>query len=555
MIEGCTPCPPELAERYRQSGHWLDQTLGEMLEAGIARWPERNAVIAGDVRLTYRELGERIESLAAHLYRAGLRPRERVVLQLANGPEFLPVFFALLRIGVIPVLALRGHRQMEIGHFIRHAAAVAYFIPATIRDFDYRIMADELRRECPTLHHVFVAGPPGPGQTGLPELIGRPLSPTARERILDELRPDPADVALLLLSGGTTGLPKMIPRTHNDYLCNCRFTGGHAGFDEATVFLAFLPLAHHYTLASPGVLGVLARGGRIVVAPDTDPENLLRLIEAESVTHVAAGVPLVSAWLNSDLPERYDLSSLKVVFNGGARLLPEMRRRLRERFRCIYQENYGSGEGVIHQTRLDDPDDIVLESSGKPACPGDEIKVIDEQDRELPDGEAGELCVRGPTTIRGYYKAPEVDAQAFTADGFFRTGDVVVKRRGYVYVVGRRKDLINRGGEKISAEEVENLALRHPKVHRVCIVAMPDDKYGERACAYVVPAPGMALSLRELNEFLLAQRIAKFKLPERLELVEDFPLSAAGKILRRSLREMIAEKVAAEKAGARALAS
>ena len=555
MIEGCTACPSEFAERYRRSGSWQDRTLGEMLQASIARGPERIAVVAGEQRLTYRELGEQIESLAAHLYRAGLRPRERVVLQLANGPEFLPVFFALLRIGVIPVLALRGHRQMEIGHFIRHAAAVAYFVPAVIRDFDHRRMAEEMRRECPTLRQVFVAGPPGPGQIGLPGLMSQTLPPTARARILDELRPDPADVALLLLSGGTTGLPKMIPRTHNDYLCNCWFTGGHAGFDEATVFLAFLPLAHHYTLGSPGVLGVLARGGRIVVAPDTDPENLLRLIQTERVTHVAAGVPLVSAWLNSDLPERYDLSSLKVIFNGGARLLPELRRRLRERFRCIYQENYGSGEGVIHQTRLDDPDDIVLESSGRPAGPDDEIKVVDEQDRELPDGAEGELCVRGPTTICSYYKAPEVDARSFTADGFFRTGDVVVKRNGYVYVVGRRKDLINRGGEKISAEEIENLALRHPKVQGVCIVAMPDDKYGERACAYVVPRPGTALSLRELNDFLLAQRIAKFKLPERLELVESFPLSAAGKILRRSLRDMIADKVAAEKASARALAS
>ena len=547
MLDGCTPWPPDFAERYRREGYWEDRSLSEMLESSIARHPDKTAIVCGSERLSYRELGRRSDSLAVHLLRAGLEPRQRVVLQLPNGATFMPVLFALLRVGVIPVLALRAHRQTEIGHFIRHSDAVAYIVPDTIGDFDYRVMAEEMRRECPSLARVLVNGAPLPGQTDLRPLLAEPVPEAECRRALDRLRPDPADVALMLLSGGTTGIPKLIPRTHNDYVCNAKQSGTAAGFGPDSVFLALLPLAHNYTLASPGILATLAFGGTAVIAPDTRPETVFGLIARERVSIVCAAVPLIATWLNSDWPERTDLSSLRVVGNGGARLQPELRRRLRERFRCQYLESYGTGEGLLNQTRLDDPDELVLESSGRPVCAADEIKVVDDQDRELPDGEAGELLTRGPYTVRGYYRAPAANAAAFTADGFYRMGDVVRKRGRTVYTEGRKKDLINRGGEKISTDEVENLVLRHPKVQNVCIVAMPDATYGERACAFVILKPGESLTLPELSRFLLEQRIAKFKLPERLELVDSFPLSPAGKILRRSLRDAITAKLAAER--------
>jgi 2,3-dihydroxybenzoate-AMP ligase len=544
MLEGCVPWPPELAARYRQKGYWEDITLREMLDASVQRYGDKPALVHGDRRISYCQLAAEIERLAGRLHEAGLRPTERVVLHLPNVPEFVTTFFALVTIGVIPVLALPAHRHSEISHFIHHSGAVAYFIPVAVRDFDYRPLAESLHREFRQhLRCVFVAGPPLDGQLPLEAHVAAGVA-TARA---PGFRPEPTEVALMLLSGGTTGLPKLIPRTHNDYNCNCKESGRVAGLDSRSVFLAVLPLAHNYTLASPGILATLAYGGTVVIAPGISSEIVMPLIERERVTHVAAAVPLVVNWLQAWVPGKHDLRSLRVLINGGARLAPELRQRVREKLGCQFQEDFGTGEGLLNMTRLDDPDELVLNSSGAPVCADDEIKVVDDAGNELPDGEPGELICRGPYTIRGYYKAPEANAAAFTEDGFYRMGDVVRKMGRYIYAEGRKKDLINRGGEKISAEEVENLILRHPGVDNVCVVAMPDPIYGERACAFVTPKAGRSIALSELIEFLLRQQIAKFKLPERLEIIDRFPLSPAGKILRRDLRAMIEEKLAAER--------
>src|SRR5690606_35857965 len=353
---------------------------------------------------------------------------------------------------------------------------------------------------------------------------------------------DPGEVATMLLSGGTTSMSKLIPRTHRDYVLNARLCGKAAGFDASTVFMAILPLGHNYNLASPGMLGTFYYGGTLVLAPSADADDVFSLVQRERVTVIAAVVPLIATWLASDIEMRYDLSSLRVVQNGGARLAPELRSRLRERFGCIPQEIYGTAEGLINMTRLDDPDELLLHSSGAPVCEADEIRIIDDDGNELPDGEAGELVTRGPYTIRGYYDAPDKNAEAFTDDGFYRMGDIVRKRGRYVFAEGRKKDMINRGGEKISCEEVENLIFAHPKVKAVTLVAMPDRVFGEKACAFVIAQPGETLGFEELVGFLRQQDIASFKLPERLELVDDFPVSPVGKILKRQLREMIAER-------------
>jgi 2,3-dihydroxybenzoate-AMP ligase len=269
-------------------------------------------------------------------------------------------------------------------------------------------------------------------------------------------------------------------------------------------------------------------------------------VERERVTLIAAAVPLITAWLNSDVPARHDLASLRVVQNGGARLAPELRRRLREQLHCTPQEVYGTAEGLINMTRLDDPDDRLLESSGAPVLDADEIRVVDDDGRDLPDGEPGELVTRGPYTIRGYYDAPQKNAEAFLPGGWYRMGDIVRKHGRHVYTEGRRKDLINRGGEKISCDEVENLIFAHPAVKAVALVAMPDPVFGEKACAFVVPRPGQTLDLPELVAFLRRRQIASFKLPERLELVDALPLSPVGKILKRELREQLVARMRAE---------
>ena len=547
MLEGCVFWPAERAARYRARGWWDGITIAQMLARSAERIPEKTALVCAGQRLSYRDIVQTSDRLAYRFLEAGIAPLDRVVVQLPNGPEFVYTYFALTRIGAIPVTALRAHRHTEVRHFVRASGATAYVIPDRIGAFDYREMAGEIQSELRGLRTVFVAGEPAAGQRDLREMIAAPMPAEAVRAALSTQRPDPSEVATMLLSGGTTSLSKLIPRTHDDYVLNARLCGRAAGFGEDTVFMAILPLGHNYNLASPGMLGTFYYGGTVVLAPSGDPAEVFSLVEREKVTTIAAVVPLISNWLNSPVPDAYDLSSLKVIQNGGARLAPELRSRLRARFACLPQEDYGTAEGLINMVPLDASDEYLLHSSGMPVCEDDEIKVVDDAGNEVPDGTQGELVTRGPYTICGYYRAPDKNAEAFTADGFYRMGDIVRKEGRYVFTEGRKKDLINRGGEKISCEEVENLIFAHPKVKAVTLVAMPDPVFGEKACAFVITKEGQSLDFAELIAFLRQQNIASFKLPERLELVSEFPVSPVGKILKRQLREAITEKIEREK--------
>jgi 2,3-dihydroxybenzoate-AMP ligase len=545
MLAGFTPWPAADVARWKAAGHRPGRRVGDIVADAAARLPDKTAVIDADRRLSYAELLQRADQLARRLQDSGLEREDRVVMQLPNSIEFVLAFLALMRLGATPVMALRAHRYSEIRHFVQASGAVAYMGPGVLQQFDHRRLAQDVQRDCPGLRHVFILDDALPGQHALRAMIDAAApDPTAPPPIDRDVTP--GQLALMLLSGGTTSLSKLIPRTHDDYVLNACLCARVAGFDERTVFMAVLPLGHNYNLASPGMLGVFHGGGTLVIGQGMDAGQVFPLIEAHGVTAIAAAVPLITQWLNSEVPARHDLRSLKVVQNGGALLAPELRRRIRAQWGATPQEIYGTAEGLINMTRLDDPDDLLYESSGAPVCDDDEIKVVDEQGRELPDGELGELLTRGPYTIRGYFDAPAHNRDAFTDDGFYRMGDYVRKRGRHVFAEGRKKDVINRGGEKISCEEVENLIFRHPKVQQVALVAMPDPLFGERACAFVVTKPGESLDFAELIAFLRAQRIASFKLPERLELVEQLPTSLVGKILKRQLRERIAERLKAE---------
>jgi 2,3-dihydroxybenzoate-AMP ligase len=548
MLQGFVGWPEAAAQRYRDAGLWEGLTVAEMVARTARRHPAKTAVVYGDRRISYEELISESRRLALGLLRLGLKPLDRAVMQLPNIPEFVTTYLALNWIGVIPVTALRAHRHAEVRHFIRASGATAYFIADTVGGFDYRPMAAEMAAEFPTLRHVVVAGQAAAGQSSLDSHIVPAAAASGIDEALQAVRPAAEDVSTMLLSGGTTSLSKLIPRTHNDYVLNARACAQAGGFDEGTVFMAVLPLGHNYNLASPGLLGTFYAGGTLVIATSTDVTEIFSAVERERVTVIAAVVPLIANWLNSDVPRRFDLSSLRVVQNGGARLAPELRARLRNELDCTPQEVYGTAEGLINMVRLGDPDDLLLESSGAPVSEFDEIRVLDDSGNEVADGEPGELIVRGPYTINGYYNAPEKNAEAFTADGFYRMGDIVRKRGRYVYTEGRRKDMINRGGEKISCDEVENLIFGLPQVKEVSLVAMPDPVFGEKACACVVLKPGTALTFPELVAHLRAQHIASFKLPERLEVMPAFPVSPVGKILKRELRDLIARKVETERA-------
>jgi Peptide arylation enzymes len=453
MLQGCTAWPEESARRYRRQGYWADITLYGMLLRSVGAAPDRIALVHGTRRLSYAQLGHAIDRLAGRLIDLGFRPLDRVVFQLPNSIEFVIALFALLRIGVIPVLALPAHRRDEIAHIFSHTKATGYVVADVWRGYDYRLLAAEMSGLAPSLRRVLVLGEPGPNQICLNDLLADDAGRHANTAALAAVAPAPDEVALMLLSGGTTGLPKLIPRTHNDYVYNCRQSGVVAGFNRGTVFLALLPMAHNYTLGCPGVLGALAHGGTAVIAPDASIETVARLIEAERVSVISAAVPLIVNWLNADLPQHRDFSSLRVVMNGGAKLAPELRRRVELRFGCAFQESFGTGEGLLNMTRLDDPAEIRFTSSGRPISPADEIRIVDEHGKDVPDGAVGELICRGPYTVRSYYNAPDKDAAAFTSDGYYRMGDMVRRIDGNLFVEGRLKDIINRGGERSVARK------------------------------------------------------------------------------------------------------
>ena len=544
---GVVAFPAEFQERYRREGWWRGEVLGDLLRSTADRTPERVALVGGPEPLTYGELDRLVDRLGLRLLKLGLRSGDRLVVQLPNDPAFVVLVFALFRIGVCPVFALPPHREHEIGYLCRHSGAVAYAIPSSYRDFDHQALARTVLASCPSLRHVLVLGEGSDGDfTSLDELIhAEPdVDPSSAREAVEALRPDPGDVALFLLSGGTTGLPKLIPRTHDDYAYNIRACVELCGFDSDTVYLVALPAGHNFPLGCPGILGTLSAGGGVLMIENPNPKVAFAAIAGQRATATALVPALVIRWLAAPEREQHDLSSLNLLQVGGARLNAEVACRVRPLLDCRLQQVFGMAEGLINWTRLDDPDEVIIETQGRPMSPGDEIRIVDADDRPVAAGEPGELLTRGPYTIRGYYDAAETNARAFTADGFYRTGDIVrLHPSGNLVVEGRSKDLINRGGEKISAEEIENLVLGHPQVLNAAAVAMPDPALGERVCLYVIPRAGEAVTLEQLTAYLSGRGIARFKLPERLECVESFPLTDVGKVSKLALREDIARRL------------
>ena len=546
MLEGVVRFPQEFAARYRAKGYWEDRSLRDTFAEISARYSDRVAIIDRDREVTYAELDERATRLALNLLDEGLRPLDRVVVQLPNVVEFAYFYFALQKIGCIPIMALPTHRYREISQFIELSGAAACVAPDRARDFDYTKLIRRIRDAHTNLRLGIILGAAPKGFLSLTELIERKSVRSADE--LKSITIDPEDPALFQLSGGTTGVPKLIPRTHNDYVYNSKMAASVTSVGPDKILLDVLPLAHNLPLACPGLQGFFMHGGKVVLANTTRGEDIFPLIERHRITHVAVVPALLIRWINDPLIKKFDLSSLQVIQSGGQRLQPEIRRRTKELIPSVtVQENFGMAEGMLMFVRLDDAEAVRMETVGRPISPDDEVRLVDEDDNEVAPGEIGEFLARGPYTLRGYYGAPEYNARAFTTDGFYRSGDLMRQHPSGNYIVeGRKKDLINRGGEKISAEEVENLILTHPAVQNVACVPIPDPVLGERMCACVILRKGRSLALPELVAFLAEQEIAKHKLPERLEIMDDFLLSPFGKVSKKDLTDRIANKLKEE---------
>ena len=547
MIEGVVPYPPEYAAMCRAKGYWQDKTLAQEFAVVFKQYADRTAVIDGDAEYTYADVDRLSDRLALNLLQLGLRPLQPAVLQLPNVAEFVLLYFALQKIGVIPIAALSTHRYGELSQFVRISAATSCFYPESQGDFRFGPMVARVQDESPSLRWRIVLGRPGPGEHSLTDLIER--EPKLRRSALDKIMLDPSDPAIYQLSGGTTGVPKLIPRTHNDYAYNSKTAAPVVGVTRNSTLLLVIPIAHNLALACPGIQGFFFNGGKVVLSASAKPEEMFRLIQRHGVTHLKVVPALLIRLINSPVVGNFDLSTLEVIQSGGQRMQPEVRLRTKELIPSVtVQENFGMSEGMLFFVRLDDPEEVRLETCGRPICPDDEVRLVDDDGNEVAPGEVGELTCRGPYTLRGYLGVPEYNAKQFTADGFYCSGDLMrLHPTGNYVVEGRKKDLINRGGEKISAEEIENLILMHPAVQNVACVAMPDPNLGEKMCACVIPRDGHTLTLAELAAFLHEKEIARFKLPERLELMGDFPVSTFGKVSKKALVELVSKKLELER--------
>ena len=553
IADGTVPWPEDLAREYTKAGWWRGQALGAEIATVADARKAATALIDGAARISYASLAARADALASRLTDGlGLERGDRIVVQLPNCWPFVVLTLGCLRAGIVPVMALPAHREHELAYLCEHSEARALAVPDVLRDFDHQHMAERLRAGSATLRHILVAGQVvHEGNEDLAALCAEPNAESAQaadsagRARWDADQPDARDVAVFLLSGGTTGLPKLIARTHNDYSYNARASAALCGLGQGTVYLATLPASHNFPLACPGILGALLSGGRVVMLASPQPQTVFATIEQEGVTITAVVPAVAQRWLaHAEEHGTGQLRTLRVLQVGGARLADELAQRVRPVLGATLQQVFGMAEGLLNYTRLDDTDEVICGTQGRPLSPGDEVRIVDGAGNDRRDGEPGALLTRGPYTPRGYYRAPEQNARAFTPDGWYASGDVVRRRPdGNLVVEGRDKDMINRGGEKISAEEVENLLYRMPGIAQVAAVAAPDAELGERICVFVVPAPGAGTpTLDTIRDGMTAAGVARFKWPERLEVVAELPVTKVGKLDKKALRDMLASE-------------
>ncbi|MCU1479335.1 MAG: putative acyl-CoA synthetase [Subtercola sp.] len=537
-----TAYPSDAVERYRSAGAWGSLTIAEQFHGVAQRDSARIAVVAEEGSLTYGELDELTDRLGAGLAELGLNPGDRVIVQLTNRLQSVVAWYGLLKAGLIPVCTLAAHRAHEINAISRKVAAAAHLVESTSSTFDLISFAIDVQAGHPSLRYVLTTGASknAPG-VQIEQIIADMDAATARERIVQIQRKiDPDDVVCFQLSGGTTGIPKLIPRLHAEYWYNAFEFARASGWNESTRAAHLIPIIHNAGITC-ALHAVHSVGGTLILATAV-LDQALPLLARERATDALIGHGHFSIVDHAGFSDA--AVSLKRVLLSGAKVPPRVFEAFERRGVWVGQ-TFGMGEGFFTMSTPDSSRQSRLTTVGVPMSPLDEFRVLEPgTEDEVGDGVVGELACRGPYTIPGYFDAPDINATSFTSDGFYRTGDLVAVRvidgQRCISIEGRLKDLINRGGEKISAEEVEGLLLRHSGISAAAIVAMPDERLGERACAYLVAA-GEPLTLDDIRLHLQSLSVAKFKWPERLEWVSTLPTTPVGKVDKKLLRVRAAE--------------
>ncbi|MEE3662014.1 AMP-binding protein [Brenneria sp. g21c3] len=522
------PFPKDRALLYKASGYWVGQTHTDFIQEACIRYPNNIAIIQDDLSITYKDFYEKVVKYGSYLKWKGIKKEDFIILQSPNTAAFFVALFGIYYAGARPIFALDGHGAHEIENIAKSSGAIGYIRiikNRSIKDDVTSIIDKFIERNVHLLYQQTIYSD---------DNIDFMVPVSEFNSIISPESVDSESIAFLQLSGGTTGMPKLIPRTHDDYLYSVRESAKVAQLHPLSKQLIVLPISHNFTMSSPGFLGALYSGATIVLAENGSPDTCFPLIAHHKISQISLVPSLAILWLNSSLLESYDLSSLEVIQVGGSELLPKIAERLINTLNIKLQQVYGMAEGLVNFTHLNDDLNTIINTQGKKLSPSDEILIVDNDGNKLPTNSIGNIITRGPYTINGYYNASEINLLSFTKEGFYITGDI-----GYldedlnIVVTGRAKNQINRAGEKISPSELENLIISHPLVKDVSVVGVKDDLLGEKIKVKLISLDkNSAISLSDIRTFLLSKNVAEYKLPDEIELVTSFPHTLIGKVKR-----------------------
>jgi len=531
------------ADRYNRKRWWAGLTWGEIFDKATDLYPRKIGLVDDTAKFTYRELREKVDRLAVSLIELGVGRGDFALIQLPNWHEFITSYFALQKVGARVVLLIARHGKAEINYLCQLTEPTVWIVPEKYGKIAYIPLIAEVRKEHASLRHIILArSRKRESFHSLDALIENGRLTAETLSVVSERRPDPMEVATITPTGGTTGLPKAVPRIHNDFIANVEYHSKAWEITSADTVLTVAPVSHGQGMLC-GVGASFFNYAKYVLSDSTKAEDICAVIERERVTAFPTVPAVLHRIVNFEGRGKYDLSSLKKVYSGGAPSSPELVRAVYDRLGCKFVNAYGSAEGSCAMTRLDDDFETICTTVGQKDCPYNEFKVINQYEQEVPPGSEGELVTKGPTIFTGYYKSEEENQKIFTKDGFFKTGDLaVIDESGTIKLTGRIKETILRGGETISARGIEQLISSHPDVTDVAVIGMPDNDLGERVCAYVVTKSYAALSFEDIIAFLKGAGASVMQLPERIEFVSAIPLTKIGKADKKMLREDIIRK-------------
>ena len=542
----------EQMETWTDKGYWGTRTLGDIFDQTVQKHPNNVAIVQGGKQITYGEMGIMVNRLAFGLLELGIGKHDYVIVELPNCFECAYVQYALAKIGAVHVPIVHTYRQAEIDYVVQLFRAKAIIVPDTFGKFSYTDMVHNILPKHPYLRHAIVVGENAPsGMIPFGDLIRERADDRQLSEYLLPKRPAGADILRAQLSAGTTGRPKAALHSHDKTICSLEWDAVRHQWGD--VLLLFFPFGHATGFLVSLDLQTLLGRKIVLFEGKMNIEEVLKVVEKEGVTAMYLPVPTMST-LAAQLKERpelvqqYRIDSLQNVVFGGTPAPAELIETIRESLNVSVLQVYGMAEGIVTSPDLQDPPEVQAFSVGRVGCPDADLRVVDDDNRVLPIGAVGELIYKGPFIFSGYYRDRQLNKQAFDEGGYVHSGDLVkMDEKGNIWIVGRKKDIIRRGGEGISPAEIEDLLSGHPKIADVSIVAMPDKRMGEKVCAYVVPKAGQTITFDEIITFLKNTNIATFKLPERVEIVDILPRSASkGNVLKGLLREDISNKLKAE---------